>query len=42
MMNYARLAVGMEGVAIGESAWQQASGLCERAATGEADEQRPG
>ena len=25
MMNYARLAVGLEGVAIGESAWQQAS-----------------
>ena len=25
MMNYARLGVGMEGVAIGESAWQQAS-----------------
>ena len=25
MMNYARLAVGLEGVAIGETAWQQAS-----------------
>ena len=46
MMNYARLGVGMEGVAIGESAWQQASAFANerqqgRRVRGDASAQAP-